>query len=63
MAMEIVYGIGGLILGLALAWALMRNQTRNRANDRIGDTAAREQYQHPNSYNPEKYRARLGPKT
>jgi hypothetical protein len=60
--MEAFFGIGGAILGFALAWGLFRNQSRNRANDRVGDAAAREQYQHPNSYDPEKYRTQLGPK-
>lgn len=59
----LILAIGAIILGLVLAWAVFRNQSRNRANDRIGDAAAREQYRHPESYDPEKFRAGLGPKT
>jgi hypothetical protein len=59
----LLLAIGAIILGLVLAWGIFRNRRRNRANDRIGDAAAREQYQHPNSYDPEKYRAQLGPKS
>ena len=55
--------IGAIILGLVLAWGIFRNRQRNRGNDRIGEAAARDQYQHPNSYDPEKYRAQLGPKS
>jgi hypothetical protein len=60
--MEVFFGIGTLILAAALAWAILRNRRRNRANDPITDAATREEYKHPASYNPEKYRAELHPK-
>ena len=59
----LLLAIGAIILGLVLAWGIFRNRQRNRANDRIGDAAARDQYQHPHSYDPEKYRAQPGPKS
>lgn len=62
MGMEIVFGAGAVILALAVGWGIWRNRTRNRANDAIGDAATRDEYQHPESYNPDKYRAQLGPK-
>jgi hypothetical protein len=58
-----ILAVGAVLLGLVLAWGILRNRRRNRANDPIGDAAAREQYKHPNSYHAEKYRAQLGPKS
>jgi hypothetical protein len=60
---ELLFGVGVLILGVAIAWALVRNKYRNRANDAITDAATREQYTHPNSYDPNKFRHGLGPKS
>jgi hypothetical protein len=62
MAMEIFYGLGTAILALAIVWALLRVGRRNRANDVVGDIAAREQYRNPEGYDPDKFRAHLKPK-
>jgi hypothetical protein len=58
----LLLAIGAIILGLVLAWAVMRYRQRNRANDIVGDIAAREQYRNPEGYNPETFRSQLGPK-
>jgi hypothetical protein len=50
LAWEMAWPIGALILGVALAWALWRNHTRNRANDAITEEATRQEYAHPDSY-------------
>jgi hypothetical protein len=60
MGLEVMYGIGALLLGAAICYALLRN-SRNPRNDRIGAAAAREQYRHPDTYEPEKFRAGLKP--
>lgn len=60
--LELFFAVGGFALGAVLAWAAMRNSQRNRANDPITEAATREEYQHPDSYNPEKFRAQLHPK-
>ena len=59
--LELFYGIGAVILGVVLAWAVMRNRRRNRANDAVTQAATREAYENPNGYDPEKYRSKLGP--
>jgi len=58
---ELLFGLGVVVLGLALAWAVIRNRHRNRANDAIGEKAARDQREHPQSYDLEKYRSQLEP--
>ncbi len=61
MGMELVYGLGALLLGGAIAWAMMANKHRSARNERIGDAATREQYRHPDDYDPEKFRRGLIP--
>jgi len=53
--------IGAALLGLVLAYAIFRNRNRSGHNAAIGEAAAREQYQHPNSYDPQKFRGKLAP--
>lgn len=60
--LELFYGLGTFILGAAVAWAVIRNSQRNHANDAVTEAATREEYRHPNSYDPEKFRAQLQPK-
>jgi hypothetical protein len=48
--------IGAVVLGLVLAYASLRNRSRSRKNDQIGQAATREEYRHPESYNPQKFR-------
>lgn len=62
MGMELVFGLGGLIIGAILAYGILANRGRSARNDRIGDAAAREQYKHPESYNPEDFRKGLRPR-
>jgi len=50
MSWEIFYGLGALALAAVVAYAMWRNKTRNRANDRITEEATRQEYQHPDSY-------------
>jgi hypothetical protein len=61
--LELFYGVATFVLGAVLAWAVLRNKYRNRANDAVTDAATRAQYEHPESYNPEQFRRELGPKT
>lgn len=58
--MGFVYGIGALLLAAAIGYALLGN-SRNSRNDRIGDAATREQYHHPETYQPAEFRAGLKP--
>ena len=44
---ELLWGGGILILLAALAWAATRYHSRNRANDHLGEEAARAQYTDP----------------
>jgi hypothetical protein len=60
---ELLFGAGTFILGVLVAWAILRNKYRNRANDLVTDAVVREEYRHPSSYNPEKFRRELGPKS
>jgi len=56
MGLELFYGLGAVVLGLAVAWAVFTNKGRSPRNERIGDAATKEQYRHPESYDPEKFR-------
>jgi hypothetical protein len=49
-AWEIVYGLGTVILALALVWGLSRSRNRNRANDPIREAATRAEYESPDAY-------------
>ena len=60
MGLEVVYGIGALLLAAAIGYALLR-KSRNPRNDQIGDAAVREQYRHPETYKAENFRAGLKP--
>jgi hypothetical protein len=61
MGLELIFGLGALVLGLVIAGGLLANRKRNLRNQRIGEAAAKEQYRHPSSYNPEKFRRGLKP--
>lgn len=50
MPFEIIYGLGALILALALGWGLWRNATRNRANDALTEKATAAEYSRPETY-------------
>jgi triphosphoribosyl-dephospho-CoA synthetase len=38
---EAWFGLGLLLLALAIVWGLMQTRSRNRANDKVSDEAAR----------------------
>jgi hypothetical protein len=63
MGQEIFIHIGVVVLGIALAYAIITNRRKNRnpVNDMIGNAAAKEQYRNPEGYDPEKYRENLQP--
>jgi hypothetical protein len=61
MGLELVFGLGALILGVVIAGGLIANRNRNLRNRKIGEAAAKEQYRHPSSYDPEKFRRGLKP--
>ncbi|WP_205512505.1 hypothetical protein [Rhodopseudomonas sp. BR0M22] len=44
MSTEWMWGIGIVVLGLAIAYALMRNRTRSAAEKRMTDVVTKENY-------------------
>lgn len=50
MTWEMAFPIGVILLGLALAWGLLRYKTRNKANDRVSEEATRAEYSDPAGY-------------
>ena len=54
LAWEMLFHIGWVVLGLALAYGLWKYYTRNKANDAVTEQATREQYEHPESYDNER---------
>lgn len=50
LSWELAFPIGVILLGLAVAWGLLRNRTRNKANDALTEEATREEYSHPQTY-------------
>jgi hypothetical protein len=53
--------VGAIILGLVLAYSMVRNRARTPHNERIAEAATREQYRHPETYDPEQFRRGLRP--
>jgi hypothetical protein len=47
---EVLWVIGTVLLGLAIAWGVMWNKGRNRANDRVTEEATHELYADPDNY-------------
>jgi hypothetical protein len=47
---ELMYGIGAVVILLALIWGTYQVRTRNRRNDRLTEKAVREEYDHPETY-------------
>ena len=45
---EILYGLGALILAIAIAWGVIQYNRRNKALDRLTEHATREEYDRPN---------------
>jgi hypothetical protein len=52
---------GAIVLGAVMAYADFRNRKQNPRNVRIAEAATREEYRHPDSYNPETFRQGLKP--
>ena len=50
MPVEVLYVIGTVVLGLAIAWGMFWNKGRNRANDRVTEQATHELYADPEHY-------------
>jgi hypothetical protein len=48
--------IGAVVLTIVLAYSLFRNRNRSPRNERIAEAATREEYRHPDSYNPKPFR-------
>ncbi|HMP62175.1 MAG TPA: hypothetical protein PKA17_03625 [Phenylobacterium sp.] len=63
LSWELLYGLGALFIALAIAYGLMRNRGRNKANDAITEQATREEYQHPERYErtEDEFRERVRP--
>ena len=59
VAPEIFYGVRALILLGGLAWGTWQYRHRNRANDLVTEEATRELYEHPNSYNEQKFEKQI----
>lgn len=59
MPLELLYGLGGLLLVAALYFGVRMNRTRNKANDKVIDAAVREQYRDPEGYDPKKFENKL----
>jgi hypothetical protein len=64
LAPEILFGFGALLLFGVLAWAVIANKRRNRANDAITDAATRDMHEHPDTYQARrgKFEKQLRPK-
>jgi hypothetical protein len=49
-AWEIAFGVGAVILAIALIWGLNQSRRRNRANDPLREAATRAEYESPAEY-------------
>ena len=54
--LELLYGVGALVLMLALVWGIVQYRTRNKANDALTEAATRAEYDHPDGYQQEQDR-------
>jgi hypothetical protein len=50
LPLESLWHVGAVVLGLAIAIAILHNARRNRRNDRITEQATKELYDHPERY-------------
>ncbi|MGE0742583.1 MAG: hypothetical protein AB7O98_14680 [Hyphomonadaceae bacterium] len=48
--MEAFYIIGAFVLAAAIGFGVYRDRTRDRSNDALTAAAAKEQYEHPETY-------------
>ena len=61
MGMELVFGLGAVILGCAIAWAMIRNRHRNPANDAVSEAATRAEYKRPETYDEKQFKPFVQP--
>ena len=47
---EVLFILGAMLLGAAIAYGAFRYYTRDRRNDAITEQATREEYRHPERY-------------
>ena len=50
LSIEILYVVGILLVGAAIAFGLRHSSRRNKSNDTGREAATRELYQHPDRY-------------
>lgn len=50
MGYEWAYFIGALVLLAVIGYGIVRERTRNKRKDALGEAATREQYQHPERF-------------
>lgn len=50
LGLELLFGLGALVLLGALVWGFTQYKRRNRANDAVTEAATRDEYDHPNTY-------------
>jgi hypothetical protein len=62
MTWELFFGLGALALAIVLAWGMLRNRQRNRANDPITEAATRREYDNPTAYGTEQERFKAAAK-
>jgi hypothetical protein len=48
--LELLYGVGALVLLIALVWGITQYKSRNKANDALTEAATRDEYDHPDTY-------------
>lgn len=48
--LELLYGVGALLLLVALVWGITQYKARNKSNDPLTEAATREEYDHPDRY-------------
>ena len=54
MAPEILYGIGALLLLIALIWGVSRGRLKSRTAEAISEESAREIYQEPERFDDQR---------
>jgi hypothetical protein len=54
LPLESLWHVGIVVLGVALAAAVLYNKRRSRHNERIAEKATKELYEHPETYDETK---------
>lgn len=50
LQLELLYGLGALVLFGAIIWGFTQYKRRNRANDAVTEAATHDEYDHPDTY-------------